>query len=82
MVGLPGSGKTYWAKNHCDTNLDKRYNILSTGALFDKMKVSKIHSNIFLFFKTDMFNNSCLYLTRNADNIYIEIYLLSVQGQY
>lgn len=46
MVGLPGSGKTYWAKNHVAANPDKRYNILSTGALFDKMKVCTHYSNI------------------------------------
>ncbi|XP_045540630.1 heterogeneous nuclear ribonucleoprotein U-like protein 1 [Papilio machaon] len=39
MVGMPGSGKTYWAKNHIAAHPEKRYNILSTGALFDKMKV-------------------------------------------
>ncbi|CAH4037482.1 heterogeneous nuclear ribonucleoprotein U-like protein 1 isoform X1 [Pieris brassicae] len=39
MVGMPGSGKTYWARKHCEENPDKRYNILSTGTLFDKMKV-------------------------------------------
>ncbi|KAL4707086.1 hypothetical protein ACJJTC_011412, partial [Scirpophaga incertulas] len=39
MVGMPGSGKTYWARQHCAKNPDKRYNILSTGALFERMKV-------------------------------------------
>ncbi|CAG9572953.1 unnamed protein product [Danaus chrysippus] len=39
MVGMPGSGKTYWAKQHCAKNPEKRYNILSTGALFERMKV-------------------------------------------
>ncbi|XP_013145418.1 PREDICTED: heterogeneous nuclear ribonucleoprotein U-like, partial [Papilio polytes] len=39
MVGMPGSGKTFWVKNHIAANPTKRYNILSTGALFDKMKV-------------------------------------------
>lgn len=39
MVGMPGSGKTFWVKNHIAANPNKRYNILSTGALFDKMKV-------------------------------------------
>ena len=40
MVGMPGSGKTFWARKHCAENPDRRYNILSTGAIFDKMKVS------------------------------------------
>lgn len=45
MVGMPGSGKTHWARQHCAANPDKRYNILSTGALFDRMKV-KSHKYI------------------------------------
>ncbi|PZC82864.1 hypothetical protein B5X24_HaOG209307 [Helicoverpa armigera] len=39
MVGMPGSGKTYWAKQHAAAHPERRYNILSTGALFDRMKV-------------------------------------------
>uniref|UniRef100_A0A2A4JU13 B30.2/SPRY domain-containing protein n=1 Tax=Heliothis virescens TaxID=7102 RepID=A0A2A4JU13_HELVI len=39
MVGMPGSGKTHWAKQHAAAHPDRRYNILSTGALFDRMKV-------------------------------------------
>ncbi|XP_041985735.1 heterogeneous nuclear ribonucleoprotein U-like protein 1 [Aricia agestis] len=39
MVGMPGAGKTYWARQHAAANPDKRFNIISTGALFDKMKV-------------------------------------------
>ncbi|GBP96284.1 Heterogeneous nuclear ribonucleoprotein U-like protein 1 [Eumeta japonica] len=39
MVGLPGAGKTHWARNHAANHPERRYNIISTGALFDKMKV-------------------------------------------
>lgn len=39
MVGMPGSGKTFWARAHAAKHSERRYNILSTGALFDKMKV-------------------------------------------
>ncbi|XP_013178552.1 PREDICTED: heterogeneous nuclear ribonucleoprotein U-like protein 2 isoform X2 [Papilio xuthus] len=39
MVGMPGSGKTYWVKNHVTEYPERRYNVLSTGALFEKMRV-------------------------------------------
>lgn len=39
MVGLPACGKTTWAVKHAATNPDKKYNILGTNAIMDKMKV-------------------------------------------
>ncbi|XP_078674996.1 uncharacterized protein LOC144912971 isoform X10 [Branchiostoma floridae x Branchiostoma belcheri] len=39
MVGLPGAGKTYWAENHMKANPEKKYNILGTNYIMDKMKV-------------------------------------------
>lgn len=39
MVGLPGSGKTYWVCKHVAAHPERRYNVLSTGALVEKMKV-------------------------------------------
>lgn len=39
MVGLPGAGKSHWVRNHVAANPDKRYNVLSTATLIDKMKV-------------------------------------------
>ncbi|XP_063350399.1 heterogeneous nuclear ribonucleoprotein U-like protein 1 [Pelmatolapia mariae] len=39
MVGLPACGKTTWASKHAESNPDKKYNILGTNAIMDKMKV-------------------------------------------
>lgn len=40
MVGLPGAGKTYWAEKHAGANKEKRYFVLGTNNIIDKMKVS------------------------------------------
>ena len=39
MVGLPGAGKTTWAKELLLKNPEKKFNILGTNALIDGMKV-------------------------------------------
>ncbi|XP_075302238.1 LOW QUALITY PROTEIN: heterogeneous nuclear ribonucleoprotein U-like protein 1 [Opisthocomus hoazin] len=39
MVGLPAAGKTTWALKHAAANPAKRYNILGTNAIMDKMRV-------------------------------------------
>ncbi|XP_051934842.1 heterogeneous nuclear ribonucleoprotein U-like protein 1 [Hippocampus zosterae] len=39
MVGLPACGKTTWAIKHAETNPEKKYNILGTNAIMDKMKL-------------------------------------------
>ncbi|NXN94617.1 HNRL1 protein, partial [Rhinopomastus cyanomelas] len=39
MVGLPAAGKTTWALNHAAAHPGKKYNILGTNAIMDKMRV-------------------------------------------
>ena len=39
MVGLPGAGKTFWAANQKKKSPEKRFNILGTNNLIDRMKV-------------------------------------------
>ncbi|XP_069764791.1 heterogeneous nuclear ribonucleoprotein U-like protein 1 [Narcine bancroftii] len=39
MVGLPAAGKTTWAAMHAASNPWKKYNILGTNAIMEKMKV-------------------------------------------
>ena len=41
MVGLPGAGKTVWSEKHAIGNLEKKYNVLGTNNIIDKMKVRK-----------------------------------------
>ncbi len=40
MVGLPGSGKSVWVKQHCAINTDKKYIVLSTNNIINQMKVN------------------------------------------
>lgn len=40
MVGLPGAGKTVWAEKHAKANPEKKFNVLGTNNIIDKMKVT------------------------------------------
>ncbi|XP_067877706.1 heterogeneous nuclear ribonucleoprotein U-like protein 2 isoform X2 [Heterodontus francisci] len=39
MVGMPGVGKTTWVKKHVTENPEKRYTVLGTHNILDKMRV-------------------------------------------
>ncbi|KAL4622988.1 heterogeneous nuclear ribonucleoprotein U-like protein 2 [Arapaima gigas] len=38
MVGMPGAGKTHWAKAHMAQNPEKRYNLLGTHTVLSAMR--------------------------------------------
>ena len=46
IVGLPGAGKTTWGINMQKENFAKRYNIIGTDTLIDKMKVLNLNIGI------------------------------------
>lgn len=39
MVGLPACGKTFWANRYLNDHPEKKFNILGTNAIMDRMKV-------------------------------------------
>ncbi|PAA72076.1 hypothetical protein BOX15_Mlig001238g3 [Macrostomum lignano] len=39
MCGLPAAGKSVWAEKHCSENADKRYCVLGTNSIIDRLKV-------------------------------------------
>ncbi|XP_063684828.1 heterogeneous nuclear ribonucleoprotein U-like protein 1 isoform X2 [Bolinopsis microptera] len=43
MVGLPAAGKSTWCESHAAAHPDKRYNILGTNLIMEKMKVTGLH---------------------------------------
>ncbi|XP_041093935.1 heterogeneous nuclear ribonucleoprotein U-like protein 2 [Polyodon spathula] len=38
MVGMPGAGKSHWARTHMAENPDKRYNVLGTSNILARMR--------------------------------------------
>ena len=52
LIGLPASGKTTWANKHVAENPLKRYNVIGTSVLLERMKVS-------LYFYQKIFEVEC-----------------------
>lgn len=42
MVGLPASGKSTWVKNYIGEEKDKKYNVIGTNTIMERMKVPYI----------------------------------------
>lgn len=40
MIGLPGAGKSHWAVEHAKQNPEKRYTMLGTKYLLERMKIA------------------------------------------
>ncbi len=66
IVGLPGAGKTTWGLNMQKGNFEKRYNIIGTDTLIDKMKV-------YLFYKQFFPMRLIMYLRIHLFNIVFSI---------
>lgn len=70
MVGLPACGKTTWASKHAEMNPEKKFNILGTNAIMEKMKVGSAALNVFygshlrkdVMFLTGTFNFICKFI--------------------
>lgn len=46
MVGLPGSGKSHWARTHRKQHPDKHYRLLGTEELLSCMIVSLLRGSM------------------------------------
>lgn len=48
MCGLPGAGKSVWAAEYASKHPEKKYNVLGTNNIIDKMKVMKVFKLLIL----------------------------------
>ena len=46
LMGLPGCGKTTWTEKHVFEHPEKRYNVIGTTRLEDRMNVSVFEQKI------------------------------------
>ena len=44
LIGLPGCGKTTWVNKFVQEQGDKKYDVIGTATLIEKMKVNKMMS--------------------------------------
>lgn len=55
LVGLPGSGKTYWTSNFIKENPEKKYDIIGPDSLIAKMTVSVLNFWFIIYFSLIFF---------------------------
>jgi len=60
MVGLPAAGKTTWIGDYVRANPDKKYTILGSNDLIDKMKVNGVRRNRNYAGRWDVLISACM----------------------
>ena len=43
LIGLPGSGKTYWATEYCRKHASHNYYVIGVASVLEKMRVMKVY---------------------------------------
>lgn len=72
MVGLPGSGKSHWARTHMKQHPEKQYRLLGTEELLACMIVSQtssLHSQALYYMYINMFKDGVHFLTYWSINV-------------
>ena len=49
MVGLPASGKTTWVNNRIEEQKEKRYNVIGTNTIMERMKVLTVEFLVYFW---------------------------------
>lgn len=78
MVGLPACGKTTWASKHAEMNPEKKFNILGTNAIMEKMKVGSAALNVFC--GSHLRKYVMLELLTLFANLYMYIFFILLNG--
>ncbi|XP_078097793.1 heterogeneous nuclear ribonucleoprotein U-like protein 1 isoform X2 [Mustelus asterias] len=90
MVGLPAAGKTTWAITHAARNPWKKYNILGTNAIMEKMKVMGLRRqrnyagrwDVLIQQATQCLNRLIQIAARKKRNYILDQVLQDGQGKY